>query len=252
MRMRPRTEYAAWAIGGAAITATLLLAVRFLHRDPSQQLAAKATRADLVARLQLQLASAAEAEKSAVLAITDEDSERYADQARAATMQLERGRRELEKMLAAGDVPRERDLLARFSAAFQDLRRIDDEVLRLAVKNTNLKAYALLYGPAADHVADVERALARVPDKRLDAPDARRAIVLAYEARLGLQAYVSVKLPADVVLDAGKFVTNAGAEVIEAKDNWLYSRSLLFGFAVPFTHTVCARRCRSRVRRGSR
>jgi hypothetical protein len=51
------------------------------------------------------------------------------------------------------------------------------------------------------------------------------------------QAYVSVKLPAEILVDAGKFVTNTGAEVIEAKDDWLYSRSLLFGFAVPFTHT---------------
>jgi hypothetical protein len=51
------------------------------------------------------------------------------------------------------------------------------------------------------------------------------------------QAYASLKLPADIVVDAGKFVTNAGAEVIEAKDNWLYSRSILFGFAIPFTHT---------------
>ncbi len=51
------------------------------------------------------------------------------------------------------------------------------------------------------------------------------------------QAYGSLKLPLDIVVDGGKFVTNAGAEVIEAKDNWLYSRSLLFGFAIPFTHT---------------
>ena len=29
-------------------------------------------------------------------------------------------------------------------------------------------------------------------------------------------------------MDFGKFVTSAGAEVIEAKDNWNYSRSLLF------------------------
>ena len=28
-----------------------------------------------------------------------------------------------------------------------------------------------------------------------------------------------------------------GAEVIEAKDNWNFSRSLLFGYAIPFTHT---------------
>ncbi|WP_242395333.1 outer membrane beta-barrel protein [Anaeromyxobacter oryzisoli] len=51
------------------------------------------------------------------------------------------------------------------------------------------------------------------------------------------QAFVSYALPGGLVLDGGKFVTNAGAEVIEAKDDWLYSRSLLFAFAIPFTHT---------------
>ncbi len=50
------------------------------------------------------------------------------------------------------------------------------------------------------------------------------------------QAYATVKL-GDLTIDAGKVVTNTGAEVIEAKDNWLYSRSLLFSFAIPFTHT---------------
>lgn len=37
--------------------------------------------------------------------------------------------------------------------------------------------------------------------------------------------------------DFGKFVTYHGAEVIEAKDNVNYSRSLLFNYAIPFTHT---------------
>lgn len=35
----------------------------------------------------------------------------------------------------------------------------------------------------------------------------------------------------------GKFVTMHGAEVIEAKDDMNYSRSFLFNFAIPFTHT---------------
>lgn len=35
----------------------------------------------------------------------------------------------------------------------------------------------------------------------------------------------------------GKFVTLLGAEVIEAPLNMNYSRSFLFGFAIPFTHT---------------
>jgi len=37
-------------------------------------------------------------------------------------------------------------------------------------------------------------------------------------------------------VDFGKFVTPAGAEVIETKDNWNYSRSLLFAWAIPYYH----------------
>lgn len=53
------------------------------------------------------------------------------------------------------------------------------------------------------------------------------------------QAYVSYLAPAGtgLQLDFGKFVTIAGDEVIETKDNWNYSRSLLFSWAIPYYHT---------------
>ena len=53
------------------------------------------------------------------------------------------------------------------------------------------------------------------------------------------QAYIDIMAPLGKGLDikVGKFVTLHGAEVIEAKDNWNFSRSLLFGYAIPFTHT---------------
>jgi hypothetical protein len=53
------------------------------------------------------------------------------------------------------------------------------------------------------------------------------------------QAFVEYLAPIGNGLDikVGKFVTLHGAEVIESKDNWNYSRSYLFGFAIPFTHT---------------
>ena len=51
------------------------------------------------------------------------------------------------------------------------------------------------------------------------------------------QAYIEAKLPHNVTIDGGKFVTMHGFEVIETKDNWNYSRSLLFSFAIPFLHT---------------
>jgi hypothetical protein len=37
-------------------------------------------------------------------------------------------------------------------------------------------------------------------------------------------------------INVGKFVTPAGAEVIETKDNWNYSRGLLFAWAIPYFH----------------
>ncbi|HEX4997148.1 MAG TPA: porin [Terriglobia bacterium] len=50
------------------------------------------------------------------------------------------------------------------------------------------------------------------------------------------QAYVMAKVNDKVQLDFGKFVTPFGAEVIETKDNWNYTRGLLFNYAVPFYH----------------
>ena len=40
-----------------------------------------------------------------------------------------------------------------------------------------------------------------------------------------------------VTVIAGKYVTLAGAEVINSTANTNYSRSILFGYAIPFTHT---------------
>jgi hypothetical protein len=52
------------------------------------------------------------------------------------------------------------------------------------------------------------------------------------------QAYVEYLAPvgSGLTFDFGKFVTPLGAEVIEAKDNWNYSRGILFGYAIPFYH----------------
>ncbi|HSB32821.1 MAG TPA: porin [Nitrospirota bacterium] len=53
------------------------------------------------------------------------------------------------------------------------------------------------------------------------------------------EAYVSYLAPIGRGLrfDFGKMVTYFGSEVIEAKDDANYSRSFLFDFAIPFTHT---------------
>lgn len=52
------------------------------------------------------------------------------------------------------------------------------------------------------------------------------------------QAYVTAVLPlgAGLTVDMGKFVTHMGYEVIESRDNWNYSRSFLFSWAIPYHH----------------
>jgi hypothetical protein len=188
MRIRPSTKDLPWLLAGTLFLALLLVVVWHFHQKVSStwQLAMKASRVDLVGQMQLALASASEAEKSAVLAITDQDSQTFADQARAATAQVERERQGLSTLLATGGTQHERDLLAQFSEAFGHLRRIDDEVLGLAVKNTNLKAYSLSFGPAAATLEETDAALSRVVANHADSPDAKRMMLLAFGARIGV------------------------------------------------------------------
>ncbi len=53
------------------------------------------------------------------------------------------------------------------------------------------------------------------------------------------QAYITYKISVGTGLDlkVGKFVTLHGAEVIRRSGNFNVSRSILFGYAIPFTHT---------------
>ena len=48
-----------------------------------------------------------------------------------------------------------------------------------------MKAYGLLFGPAADTLAEMDAALARLVARQADQPDAKRAVLLALGARIG-------------------------------------------------------------------
>jgi len=136
------TEHLRWLIGGMVFLVLLLAVVFHFHRDTSlsQALSRKAARLEIAAHMQLGLASASEAEKSAVLAITDETSKTYADQSRAASAGIERDQKALGALIEDSGTSHEKELLDQFSKAFLGFQRVDKEVLDLAVRNTNLKA----------------------------------------------------------------------------------------------------------------
>jgi hypothetical protein len=81
----------------------------------------------------------------------------------------------------------------------------------------------LTFGPNADLVSAFE------PDPSFggNGPDIFRNLQ---------QAYISVMANDQVTIDFGKFVTPLGAEVIESQGNMNYTRSVLFGYAIPFYH----------------
>ena len=178
MKIKPGMNDLLWMAAGAAVLLVCLLTVFHFHNDPdvTAQLTRKVQRADLVGRMQLDLASAAEAEKSAVLTPTDQDSQAFADQARAAAAKVEQERQELSTLLPPDGTAREPELLAQFSTAFTEFQRIDKELLALAVRNTNLKAYSLAFGPAATALKAMDGALARLST---DAGPALRSVANA-------------------------------------------------------------------------
>jgi hypothetical protein len=164
MPIKPGIRDFLWMAVGAAGLLVVMLLVWHFHdqQNPAEQLAFKAKRIALVESMRLNLASASEAEKSAVMAITDADSQTYADQARAAATTVEQARKKLEELLQTGGNQNEKDLLAQFSQAFAEFKRIDKDLLDLAVKNTNLKASSLAFGPAATALKEMDVALARL------------------------------------------------------------------------------------------
>jgi hypothetical protein len=173
--IKPGIKDVLWMAVGAAILLLFILVAAHFHKEqnPAEQLAFKARRGDLVARMRLGLASASEAEKSAVMAITDQDSQTFADQARAATTEVK-----------AGGTQGEKELLAQFSQVFTEFQRIDNDLLSLAVKNTNLKAYSLAFGPAADAIKEMNAALSHLVAANADLPEAKKVMLYAFSAQI--------------------------------------------------------------------
>ena len=111
----------------------------------------------VAANLHLQFTKATEAANRAVMADTDEVSGRAADEARQALRAVERDVEQLRPILTSLGYSDELTFLNTFSQQLAEYRALDQEILPLAVENTNLKAQQLSFGPARE-AADAFRA----------------------------------------------------------------------------------------------
>jgi hypothetical protein len=175
-----------WLRMGVGGVLMLGFALLFFHgrQGPARQLELKTRKIDLVERMRYFLAAASETEKSAVLAVTDQDSQAFADQARAATTEVERLRKTLGEVLVAGASQEEQQLLATFTGVFSDFQRVDRDLLALAVKNTNIKAFALAFGPAAQAAQETDSTLSRFLAKH--STSSQKTLLLAAAAQAGI------------------------------------------------------------------
>ena len=153
-------------IVAAALVAFLVFAVWLLYFKPKMAdiffepvFINDVKKVRLVSGMRVNLNASVEAEKSAVLADTDEASRAYADQALQLSAAVEDARLELEVMIEAEKMGREVDLLREFSTCWERFLQIDQEILPLSILNTNLKAYDLSFGSAQKAVKQLEESL---------------------------------------------------------------------------------------------
>jgi hypothetical protein len=160
---------------------------------------AKADR--LIAAMRTDLYRSVEAEKNAVLAITDEESRTCAQQAVDAAAAVDLARVELAHLIEAGGRTQEVKLLGEFDQYWGEFRKVDQELLALAVQNTNLKAGALSFGQGREAVGRLEESLSSLIERQPVTPKGLRAAQLAaaaLAAGLGIHA-----LEAPHIIEAG-------------------------------------------------
>ena len=185
---------------GVAIALILLLSflvvVLLRHEDANWFQSAferSMQKLQLIQVISRDLLAAAEAEKSAVIADTDEASQAFAEQSIQASQNAEKARRELASLLDGKR--QEAHLFQEFSRCWDKLQEIDREVLSLAVQNTNLKALKLSFVPAAEAMRSMQEALNHLMDVVSTSPEAVHITRLAAQAVIGALNIYTLQAP---------------------------------------------------------
>ncbi len=137
---------------------------------------------EVLSQMRANLLKTVEMEQSAVMAQTDEESRIFADQSRAASEAVEQGLKRLNALIGAAPLQDEQKLAAEFNNDWTELRKLNQDILTLAVQNTNLKAASLSREKGGEAMRRFERALEDAMRPYAGAPNEGRIARLAFRA----------------------------------------------------------------------
>lgn len=166
-------------------------------RDAAAQLAFKTRRLELVNAMRLAIAAASEAQNGAVMSTGEHDSQSFAAQAHTATAAWEGAWAELLELQRTRADLHEDKFTERVAQAFREFRQVDEQLLDVAVQNSNRRAYDLAFGPATKTLQAMDEALARVvaDQAKSTAEDRIQMLQAANEARIGVLRIQTLLLP---------------------------------------------------------
>jgi hypothetical protein len=102
----------------------------------------------LSSEMHVEFTKASDASNRAVMAATDDASAAAAEEARRARGVVHQHLAALEPLVKALAYPEDTQHLNEIRTRFDEYQRLDDEILGLAVENTNVKAQRLAFGPS--------------------------------------------------------------------------------------------------------
>jgi hypothetical protein len=172
-------------------TMAVLLLLAGCADEPA--LARQKTKQALIDSMQRDLLVGMEAEKSAVLARTDEESAGFTEAWKRGNAAVETGRSSMKELVAIDARPTEQAALARFDEAWSRLTAVDAQLLALTEANSNLAAARLAETRGAEALNELIDALREAASKERDVARVR-TIAEAEVAALRIQ----VLLPAHI------------------------------------------------------
>jgi hypothetical protein len=129
------------------------------YRGSSNSFEMELRKVDLLSTMRIHLLEAIEAEKNAILSITDEASKDFAGQARQAADGVENSRKEIEAIIHQEKHTQEIKIINDFNVCWSQFRKLDETILALATQNTNLKAQMISSTQGAQEIEHFEKSL---------------------------------------------------------------------------------------------